>query len=52
MVKPIPLRDVCKAINEHAFVTSEFPVILSLEVHCSLEQQEKIVTVSSPARED
>lgn len=35
----IKFEDVVKAINEHAFVTSDFPVILSIEEHCPLEQQ-------------
>ena len=33
---------VAKAIGECAFVTSELPVILSLEMHCSPPQQNKI----------
>lgn len=32
-------KDVIKAIKEYAFKTSEYPVILSLETHCSVEQQ-------------
>ena len=31
-----------KTIKEHAFVTSEYPVILSIEDHCSLVQQRKM----------
>ncbi|XP_062982634.1 1-phosphatidylinositol 4,5-bisphosphate phosphodiesterase delta-1 isoform X2 [Elgaria multicarinata webbii] len=31
--------DVIKAIKNYAFKTSPFPVIISLENHCSLEQQ-------------
>ena len=38
----ILFRDALEAINEAAFVTSEFPVIISLEMHCSVKQQEKI----------
>ena len=31
--------DVLKTIKEHAFVTSQYPVILSIENHCTLPQQ-------------
>lgn len=31
--------DVIAAIGKYAFLTSPYPLILSLEVHCSLEQQ-------------
>ncbi|XP_068459760.1 1-phosphatidylinositol 4,5-bisphosphate phosphodiesterase gamma-2 isoform X2 [Clinocottus analis] len=41
----IKFEDVVKAINEHAFVTSEFPVILSIEEHCSLEQQRQMARI-------
>ncbi|XP_029985828.1 1-phosphatidylinositol 4,5-bisphosphate phosphodiesterase gamma-2-like [Sphaeramia orbicularis] len=35
----IQFEDVIEAINTHAFVASEFPLILSIEEHCPLEQQ-------------
>lgn len=35
----IKFKDVIKTIKEHSFVTSEYPVILSIEQNCSLEQQ-------------
>ena len=35
--------EVAKAIAECAFVTSELPVILSLEMHCSPPQQRQLV---------
>lgn len=38
----IKFRDVIKTIKEHAFVTSQFPVILSIEQNCSLAQQRKM----------
>ncbi|KAM5153035.1 1-phosphatidylinositol 4,5-bisphosphate phosphodiesterase delta-4 [Mantella aurantiaca] len=36
----ILFRDVMSAINKYAFRASELPVILSLENHCSVEQQD------------
>uniref|UniRef100_A0A6J0UT95 1-phosphatidylinositol 4,5-bisphosphate phosphodiesterase gamma n=1 Tax=Pogona vitticeps TaxID=103695 RepID=A0A6J0UT95_9SAUR len=41
----IKFEDVVQAIKEHAFVTSEYPVILSIEQHCSVEQQRYIAKV-------
>ncbi|XP_056868721.1 1-phosphatidylinositol 4,5-bisphosphate phosphodiesterase delta-1a isoform X1 [Takifugu flavidus] len=32
-------RDVIKAIKDYAFKTSQYPVILSLENHCTVDQQ-------------
>jgi Phosphatidylinositol-specific phospholipase C, X domain len=46
-VEPIPFRTVCRGIREYAFEVSELPVIISLEVHCCIEQQKKMVEVSS-----
>uniref|UniRef100_A0A8D3ADW3 Phosphoinositide phospholipase C n=1 Tax=Scophthalmus maximus TaxID=52904 RepID=A0A8D3ADW3_SCOMX len=36
----ILFKDVIKTVEQHAFEVSAFPVILSLENHCSQEQQE------------
>jgi phosphatidylinositol phospholipase C delta len=40
-----PVRDICKAIDKYAFVTSPYPVIISAEVHCSFEQQGVLGTI-------
>uniref|UniRef100_A0AAZ3SWG0 Phosphoinositide phospholipase C n=1 Tax=Oncorhynchus tshawytscha TaxID=74940 RepID=A0AAZ3SWG0_ONCTS len=39
LTSKVLFKDVIKAIKEYAFKTSEYPVILSLENHCTLEQQ-------------
>ena len=41
----IPFRDVCDTIRKYAFVSSELPVIVSLEVHTSREQQQLMVDI-------
>ncbi|CAG2162362.1 unnamed protein product, partial [Oppiella nova] len=42
VVTDIPLKEVLDAINESAFKTSYYPVILSFENHCSPKQQIKM----------
>ncbi|CAL1293730.1 unnamed protein product [Larinioides sclopetarius] len=41
----IPFKSVVDAINRSAFVTSSYPVILSIENHCSLQQQAKMAQI-------
>ncbi|KAM0264769.1 hypothetical protein ACHAQJ_000594 [Trichoderma viride] len=45
LTKDVPFRDVCVAIRESAFVVSEMPLIVSLEVHCSSKQQIVMVDI-------
>lgn len=33
-------KDVIDSIKKYAFVSSPYPVILSLEIHCGIEQQD------------
>ncbi|WAR18943.1 PLCB3-like protein [Mya arenaria] len=42
MCTEIPFKDVIEAIAVSAFKTSEYPVILSFENHCSQKQQAKM----------
>lgn len=41
--KEIQFRKVCEVVRDYAFVNSELPLIVSLEVHCCHEQQEIMV---------
>ncbi|XP_023235323.1 uncharacterized protein LOC111634715 isoform X2 [Centruroides sculpturatus] len=41
----ISFRNVVEAINKSAFVTSPYPVILSIENHCSIQQQAKMAKI-------
>ncbi|KAF2196899.1 PLC-like phosphodiesterase [Delitschia confertaspora ATCC 74209] len=45
LTKDTPFRAVCATIRDYAFVTSDLPVIISLEVHTSPEQQEIMVEI-------
>uniref|UniRef100_A0A670IUH6 Phosphoinositide phospholipase C n=1 Tax=Podarcis muralis TaxID=64176 RepID=A0A670IUH6_PODMU len=42
LTSKILFKDVVEAINKNAFVKNEFPIILSIENHCSIQQQKKI----------
>ena len=41
----ISFRDVVQTISDYAFVASPLPVILSIENHCSLSQQQKMAGI-------
>jgi phosphatidylinositol phospholipase C delta len=45
LTSEVSFRDVCKTVRETAFVTTDLPLIVSLEVHANLEQQEIMVEI-------
>jgi hypothetical protein len=45
LTKEVPFRDVCNAIRDSAFVSSDLPVIVSLEVHANHDQQGIMVEI-------
>jgi len=45
LTSKILFRDVIRVIYEHAFMTSPYPVIISLENHCTEKFQEKMVEI-------
>uniref|UniRef100_A0A8C1AMJ1 Phosphoinositide phospholipase C n=1 Tax=Cyprinus carpio carpio TaxID=630221 RepID=A0A8C1AMJ1_CYPCA len=42
LTSKITFKSVIETINKYAFVNNEFPVILSIENHCNIQQQKKI----------
>ncbi|KAF4121153.1 phospholipase C [Geosmithia morbida] len=45
LTKEITFREVCVAIAQSAFVVTDLPVIVSLEVHCNPQQQACMVQI-------
>uniref|UniRef100_A0A8D0GVC4 Phosphoinositide phospholipase C n=1 Tax=Sphenodon punctatus TaxID=8508 RepID=A0A8D0GVC4_SPHPU len=52
LTSKILFSDVIKAIKNYAFKTSPYPVIISLENHCSLEQQKMLAQHMTNILED
>uniref|UniRef100_A0A8C4E3B0 Phosphoinositide phospholipase C n=1 Tax=Dicentrarchus labrax TaxID=13489 RepID=A0A8C4E3B0_DICLA len=42
LTSKIPFKFVIETINKYAFINNQYPVILSIENHCSIQQQKKI----------
>ncbi|XP_057694249.1 1-phosphatidylinositol 4,5-bisphosphate phosphodiesterase eta-1 isoform X2 [Corythoichthys intestinalis] len=42
LTSKITFKSVIETINKYAFINNQFPVLLSIENHCSIQQQKKI----------
>ena len=49
LTKGATFREICYAIRDGAFVASDLPVVISLEVHACLEQQQMMVNIMEEA---
>ncbi|KAL2212049.1 1-phosphatidylinositol-4,5-bisphosphate phosphodiesterase delta-1 [Sarocladium strictum] len=49
LTKEVLFRDVCRVVREYAFATSDLPLIISLEVHCSPLQQNAMCAIMEEA---
>lgn len=45
VTRPCGFREVCRAVRESAFQTTDLPIIVSLEVHADPDQQEVMVQI-------
>lgn len=45
LTSKVPFNDVCAALAQYGFRSSPYPLILSLEVHCSPRQQDRMAAI-------
>lgn len=45
LTSSVPVRDICRAIKQYGFVTSPYPIIISTEIHCVPEQQNRLAAI-------
>ncbi|KAJ4473664.1 PLC-like phosphodiesterase [Lentinula aciculospora] len=49
LTSKVSVREVCHAIAKYAFAASPYPVIISAEMHCGVQQQDMIVQIMKDA---
>ncbi|KAJ6591818.1 PLC-like phosphodiesterase [Mycena vulgaris] len=49
LTSQVTVREICQAIAKYAFMSSQYPVLLSCEVHCGLVQQDMLVDIMTKA---
>ena len=45
LTKKVSVREVCRAIMKYAFVASPYPIVISTEIHCKVEQQDILAQI-------
>lgn len=45
LTSKVSVREISKAIAKYAFVASPYPVIISAEIHCKVEQQDMVADI-------
>ncbi|KAJ3877055.1 1-phosphatidylinositol-4,5-bisphosphate phosphodiesterase 1 [Lentinula edodes] len=49
LTSKVSVREVCHAIAKYAFASSPYPVVISAEMHCGVQQQDMIVQIMKDA---
>lgn len=45
LTSKVSVREISRAIAKYAFVASPYPVIISAEIHCNVEQQDMVADI-------
>ncbi|WVQ85423.1 hypothetical protein IAT38_007588 [Cryptococcus sp. DSM 104549] len=45
LTSSVSVRDICRAIKQYGFVASPYPIIISAEIHCTSEQQNRLAAI-------
>lgn len=45
LTSKVSVREISKAITKYAFIASPYPVLISAEIHCNIEQQDMVAQI-------